>query len=260
MPVKSRLVSNDWSRFCGLLERTLRSITNQTSNAYRVVVVCHEIPDIAFQHPKVQYLSVDYEPPMFESGNYKFKSDPGEDDKARKILAGLQFCDVMKSDYVMAVDSDDLISNRIVDFVEKNKSESKPGWYVKQGFMMHEGSRKLILIKKNFNERCGTCQIIRPTLVNDLIEKSPGYFLNHKRIVISENQVLKPLPIRAAIYNVGNGENLYASTRQIRNLSRKSVLSIKGISDIFKKLRKFQFHILTRKHKLEFGLLINSSS
>ena len=60
VPVKSSRVSKSWDLFSNLFERTLKSITNQTSDNFRVVVICHEKPITDFEHPNVEYIHVDF--------------------------------------------------------------------------------------------------------------------------------------------------------------------------------------------------------
>ncbi len=64
IPVKSEKVSGSWDQFSRLFERTLKSVSGQTSDAFRIVVVCHEKPDIAFDHPSIEYIHVDFAPPV----------------------------------------------------------------------------------------------------------------------------------------------------------------------------------------------------
>jgi hypothetical protein len=60
VPIKSRKIANSWTLVSQLAERTLRSICNQTSSNFRVVVVCNEKPDIQFEHPHIDYIQVDF--------------------------------------------------------------------------------------------------------------------------------------------------------------------------------------------------------
>ena len=44
--LKSKAVASDWIRVCELFESTLRSAYNQTDPDFRIIVVCHERPDL----------------------------------------------------------------------------------------------------------------------------------------------------------------------------------------------------------------------
>lgn len=68
IPIKSPKVATSWSGVCQLFERTLRSVCNQTSSDFRVVVVCNEIPQIEFNHSSVEYLKVDFPVPKLTYG------------------------------------------------------------------------------------------------------------------------------------------------------------------------------------------------
>src|SRR5690606_1555588 len=101
IPVKSKKVSNSWGYFSKLFERTLKSICNQTSNKFRVVVVCHEKPDTDFEHPNLEFIHVDFEPPLLNPDTKDKHDGLKEEDKARKILAGLDYIKKYDQDYVM---------------------------------------------------------------------------------------------------------------------------------------------------------------
>ena len=260
VPVRSKSVTNDWKRYCSLLERTLKSITNQTSDGYRVVVVCHEIPDNPYMHSKIHYLQVDFKPPVFELGNYLLTGDPGEHDKARKLLAAMELEEVRSSDYVMSVDSDDLISNQLAAFVEQNKSKNKAGWYFKAGYFYLEGRKYLILNKRTFNTLCGTCIIVKPKFFSYLIDTDPTLYYRHRRIELNSQLNLVPLPFPGAIYSMANGENHAMSKNRINNLvSSKSGIMDK-LKSIIRKIRKYRFQLITPGFRRKFGLYALNSN
>jgi len=57
IPLKSPQAAKSWSQVSKLFERCVKSICNQTSPDFRVLVVC-EKPDIKFSHPHILYLEV----------------------------------------------------------------------------------------------------------------------------------------------------------------------------------------------------------
>lgn len=86
IPVKSERVSSNWSKFCRLFERTLISVCNQTDTNFKVIVVCHEIPQIEFKHNNVCYLHADFEPPIpRQSESNESITKRREIDKGEKI-------------------------------------------------------------------------------------------------------------------------------------------------------------------------------
>ena len=90
IPVKSPLISSDWSLCSRLFERCVKSVCNQTSVNFRVVVVCNEKPQTTFGSPHVEYLTVDFPPPISEKVSPLIGLEsPKEADKANKILVGI---------------------------------------------------------------------------------------------------------------------------------------------------------------------------
>jgi hypothetical protein len=62
IPLKSARVSNSWERVTQLFERCVKSVCNQTSPNFHVIVVCHEKPKIEFTHSHLTYITVDFSP------------------------------------------------------------------------------------------------------------------------------------------------------------------------------------------------------
>ena len=151
IPLRSPKVSKSWELVCKLLERTLKSECNQTSPDFRVIVVCHEKPQIEFNHPNVTYLEVDFPVP---AQDYKSKSL----DKGRKILWGLFHGRQFNPSHTMIVDADDCVSKNIAELVNQNPQSN--GWFVNQGYVYQTGSKFIYLRRKAFNKLCGTSNIV----------------------------------------------------------------------------------------------------
>jgi hypothetical protein len=132
-----------------------------------VVVVCNQRPTIAFEHPHVHYLEVDFPPPLLDPEEtlgqgyeYSHSQDIARKnaDKARKIWAGLDYAQRFAPTHAMMVDADDCVSCRLAEFVDNHAGGQ--GWYFKTGYFHTEGSRFLFLNRQNFNVVCGTSVII----------------------------------------------------------------------------------------------------
>jgi hypothetical protein len=197
---------------------------------------------------------VEFDPPIINSENYQYRSDLREADKSRKILEALQFHRVADSDFVMVVDSDDLISNQLAEFVSKSKGDSDVGWYARSGFLFWERSNFLLLLRKEFHLRCGTCQIIRPDLLSKQFDTNAGLFFDHKNIEITPGQSLKALPFSGVIYSMANGENMYMSEEQIRTLNKITGKLIGVFQWITRKSVKYFPYFITSRIRKEFGL------
>lgn len=210
VPLKSSKISKSWDQVCKLFERCVKSVCNQTSSDFRVIVVCNEKPQTQFEHAHLQYVEVDFPVPDKNISAMTL-------DRGRKVLLGLQMAQEFNPSHAMVVDADDCVSKYLAEFVNQNTQHN--GWYVNKGYIYKDGSRFVYLKKKNFNHICGTCNIIRYDLYDlfenledkysDLILKYHG---GHKYILetlIHKGVWIEPLPFAGAAYIVENGENYY---------------------------------------------------
>ncbi|MBC2839279.1 oligosaccharide flippase family protein [Robiginitalea sp. SC105] len=255
VPVKSTMVTHSWSHFSALFERSLKSILNQTSANFRVVVICHEKPDTTIEHPNVHYLHVDFNPPALLNDNQEVHWSLKEQDKCKKILAGIEFVNENPTPFVMVTDADDCISNRVVEIVEKHSSPEVQGWYFKKGWIYQEGSGIIYLNINNFSTICGSGIIIRPELIEDLIIRHPNLHYAHEKKALNSGQELLPFPIPGTVYSIINGENHYMSSAKVRErIYSKNRTGLARIQGLFKKLNDNRFRILNTKIRKEFGL------
>lgn len=248
VPLKSSQVSQSWEQVSRLFERTLKSVFNQTSADFRVIVVCHEKPQIVFTHPRVTYIEVDFPPP---EPDYKSKSL----DKGRKILWGLVHAKQFSPSHIMIVDADDCVSKHLAEFVNQNQESN--GWFVNQGYVYQTGTKLVYLRRKAFNKLCGTSNIIRYSLLRlppDVNQDYPefNYFYdNHKDLETAlekQGNPLAPLPFIGSVYIVGNQENIYLHNSSLFLEQNKN----KGI--IWKIKYFLNFRLLTKSIREEFGL------
>ena len=254
IPVKSKQVSKDWSLVCKLFERTLRSVCNQTSSEFKVIVVCHELPDINFTHPHVTYFQVNFDIP---DEDYLSK----EKDKMHKMLVGLNIVQDFAPSHIMFVDADDCISKKIAQFVIENYSFN--GWFLNSGYEYREDIKSLIVRNKNFHIRTNTSHIIKNKLLEPYINMNINdikpencilYHIDTAKILKNQGNPLVALPFKGAVYITDNGENMWWSQDNILSKSSKSKLN-KMIISLAKKL--YQFTItrpLTTSISEEFGI------
>lgn len=254
IPVKSAQVTGSWSQFSKLVERTLKSVTNQTSQNFKVVVVCHEKPEVDFDHPSIEYVQVDFEVPDLKSAPKEKHDGLKEQDKSNKILAGVKHAEKFNSDYLMVVDADDCISNKIVAFIDDNKHKNGVGWYINKGYFYKEGGKMISLNRENFNTLCGTCIIVRPDYMNNIFHNRPHLLYVHQTMEFDDGQKLEKLPFPGAVYSMMNGENHYMSGGQISKLASGILFKWSNLKNIFKKFRRYRLKTLNTKIKNEFGL------
>lgn len=260
IPVKSAKISNSWSLTSQLFERCLRSVCNQTSAPFRVVVVCNERPETSFTHPQVDYVEVDFPPPVAdpnkETTGYEYgrSAEIGRKnaDKARRILTAFEHAQRYAPTHAMVVDADDCVSRRLAAFVAAHPAS--PGWYLKKGYMYPEGSRFLYFNVRNFNVICGTSVIFawpqRHLLVRD------GVYYNHTFDSPPPGTLLTPLPFPGAVYSMANGDNIYmnAETKGQIHGSLFKMLFSKSIVTLVQKVMKYRPVLMSNGLRQEFGV------
>ncbi len=253
VPVKSSQLASDWALFSNLFERTLKSICNQKNQDFRVVVACHELPEITYENDKVEFLSVDFDRPKLVEDDWHKNRQLKEADKANKILFGYKKAQSYNPDYVMVVDADDCISNRITEFVSK-QDKTAPGWYISRGYYYKEGTNYLLLNRKTFNNLCGSCIIIRTDLFEQLLTRDPWLYYYHELKELADGNSLKPLPFAGALYSMINGENHFMTAEHsVKLVNEPKVLKANFISTLFKRLMKYRIWLITKSFKKEFN-------
>ena len=244
VPIKPKRFSKDWNYDNQLLERTARSICAQTSDQFKLIIVYNEKPTISFEHKNIIYVHYPFPPVSvneiedFESYvMHHYSKEYGERmmDKGKKIHYGCKIAIEVGCKYIMGVDSDDLIHNKIAEFVEANRHDNAAGWRIKKGYIYEENS--LILVKKfdiqNIN---GSTHIIR----NDLItipDFSSNLFWDYNlfeahgytftRLKDFHNESLADYPFFGLIYIVhkNNYSNILRLTKvlSLKNIIKKII-------------------------------------
>ena len=255
IPVKSSAISPSWQRFVKLFERCVRSVCQQTDQDFKVVVVCHEIPEIEFKHPNIYYHQVDFPPPITEKeSGIKLTNSPREADKAKKILAGIEFGSQFNYSHAMVVDADDCISNHLVSFVKKNSAE--PGWYFYSGYIYKEGSGFIYKKLKGFNGICGTCLIVKTAHLKEVV--TADLYFRHSKTKLDTGIRLKMLPFIGSIYTINNGENHFMTENTIKYLKSGATLRKNSYSDkiirLMQKAFTYRIWFVTNSVKSKFGL------
>jgi hypothetical protein len=256
IPVKSREITKSWDLLSRLLERTLKSICNQTSPYFQAVVVCNQKPNIRFMHPNIHYVEVDFPAPQPISQDSQ--AMVGYDhirsldianknaDKSRKILTGINFAAKLNPSHIMVVDADDCVSCRLAEFVHQNPSHD--GWVMRKGYMYREGSKILYVNIKRFNHVSGTSVIIKNELHQALFENPEFYFCSFESLPDINMQAL---PFVGALYSMLNGENILMSNQTFTQM-RGQILS--SIPALFQKLFRYRIRFLNESIIKEFGL------
>jgi cellulose synthase/poly-beta-1,6-N-acetylglucosamine synthase-like glycosyltransferase len=210
-------LANSWEHVSKLFERCLKSVCNQTSSNFRVMVVCNERPKINFSHSQITYIEVNFPLPCstFEAKTL---------DRGHKVLIGIIWVQKIKYSHVMAVDADDCVSKHLAKFVEQNSHCN--GWFINKGYIYQDGSQLIYSKPKKFHIVCGTCNIIKLDLYDtfsDLKREKKGliqkYYGGNKYILEKlgeQGKVIETLPFKGAISIIENGENYAIALLQDR--------------------------------------------
>lgn len=262
VPIKSEQVSTNWNVFSVLVDRTLRSICNQTSDNFRVIAVCHEIPGVEFRHPNLEFLQVNFDPPTDEMiskttpEDYDpkhYRNAAKEADKARKITAGMKAAQEYTPDYIMVVDADDCIHNGLVAFTEQAPDRA-PGWFFKRGYIYNEGSQLIFLNKNTFNELCGTCLIVRSDLAGQLVSGDDLPVFSHELQTLPGGESLEPLPFPGAIYSIGNTENYCSTPEAVKKMNSYPIFSKSFVENALRKMAKYRVKWVSQAFRDQYGL------
>lgn len=217
IPLKSKKVSENWELTSKLLEETILSIRNQSSDAYKVVVVGHEEPVLSQESKSlIDFISCDF---GFRRINHTgeinhYKQIDYILDKNRKLALGLKWLEERSSDYYMVLDADDLIHKDLVSFVVENKHQN--GYIINSGYEFFVNRKKLIK-RQDMANICGSTTIIHknlfalPSEISDNTMASiPWCYLSHSHMESyfkEKGFPLRSIPFPALLYKLAHGQN-----------------------------------------------------
>jgi|688.fasta_scaffold30013_5 hypothetical protein len=243
IPLQSKSASKNWELVCSLFKRTLNSVLSQTCDNYKVIIVCEDLPDNLPEHKNLIVIKN-----KFQEGDLSVSRNRMQN-KWDKVRFGLQHVQCFLPCYVMIVDADDLVSNRIAEFC--NNNSNKNGWYLNNGWLHDEGSNQLYLRRRDFNMMCGTSSIVYLhhddlTSTNSHDEQSCIILkCGHTTIkqgMIKRGTPLSQLPFIGSVYILGTGEN-------------DSGFSLKSWDSIKVRIKKLlSYRYLSKKIRNEFSL------
>jgi hypothetical protein len=144
VPFKRRECCSDWSVASQLCSRAISSML-ATQCAVKVVLVCNEPPDRLPLDSRLVVKPVATAMPRTRQEMME--------DKYFKLKVGLTLAREFTPTWLMRADADDLISRRLVPFVERQRSYG--AWYSETGWVHRYGSQWVIK-QRNFHLLCGT--------------------------------------------------------------------------------------------------------
>jgi len=215
IPVRHQDNAKDWSRLKANLSQTLASISNQSTGAWRGLVVANEGADLPPLPKQVEAVRVTFPPNLLHDKGTATQEEFYEAfriDKGRRVLAAMVAAE--KTSHFMIVDDDDLVSCRLAEFVGRNPSGH--GLVVKQGYIWTDQGSYLYAYP-DLNGLCGSTLIIRSDLYelpatasgwpDERIKKMLGSHRQVGQHLAQAGTPLVPLPFPGAVYRIGHAGN-----------------------------------------------------
>jgi hypothetical protein len=218
IPLKARAVSKNWDWTVRDFNRTLASIYNQTNPNFRILVGCHDIPELLIPtDERLEFLNVDTPLNSARNEGALFQ------DRSTKLQRMAEHFREAGGEWFMTLDADDLVSSQLVEFI---LAQSNPnGFIIRRGYVLDQVSRLVAEIphpevfKWPFDKICGSCAIIR-VLARDIetANEDPEnsrlscYIVraNHTELYeksMKDKRPLMPIPSLAVAYVVNTGDN-----------------------------------------------------
>jgi len=247
IPLRSKQSSKNWEQVERLFNATLASVFNQTDPAFRVIVACHEKPELDRTYDdRLSFIQATYPPPMVTSQHLT--------DKFYKKRLLVNQALVSGASYIMFVDADDYISRRIATWVNVHCHVS--GWFIRTGYE-YNISAGTVRVTPNFNHICGTSAILN---ISDLKAPIDTCFTDYERkdeylfdfghnewlemLARSGKPPLDAIPFKGAVYVLNTGENWTNASGQKIGIFRRLYRNVVPGMKPGKKLRQeFALHI-----------------
>jgi len=177
IPFASRKVRSNWRTASTYLQETLCSIRNSASDNYRVVVAGNEEPELEMEFDsKIHFIRLKYSFPLHVDHRVA-----GRLDKLAKIDAAWRYAKSnWRPKYVMKLDADDLISSRLVDWLDHAGTEA--GYLIRHGWFWRSGARYLIHRTEYLDRVCGSSLIIR----SDLADRTGPFLTEVEGVILDE--------------------------------------------------------------------------
>lgn len=221
IPLRDSSTTADWPGVCQLLERTLASAAGQLDPAWRILIAGHSFPEDIRIPSGCEFLPMTFPPPVLDPrASLKEQIFHMRTDKGRKLLHGLARARATSDAYVMFLDADDLVSNRLAGFVASRSGAN--GWYMERGYRLNEPPGTRIFWRHQFYKECGSSYLIRADLAPfpERLDDTRDYTDYHVRRYVTHAYIrenffrrgfpLEPLPFYGAVYTF-NQRNIYAT-------------------------------------------------
>lgn len=204
IPLQGKKSDEQWNMVSSLLQRTLKSIFNQTDDKFTVMIAGHDRPSIAeIDDHRVKWLQAQY--------NKDNEGHKGPQDKHRKRRLTLKEVSKRGGGFVAMLDADDLIRK---DLVETAKYINDPnGYLLVDGYVLDHRKNLMADVNKVFGlpywKVCGSCAVFNFT-PEDIFSNYASSFKSHglwAEQAASANRPLKELPDKMGVYVLNNSVN-----------------------------------------------------
>jgi hypothetical protein len=175
IPLRPKVESADWHSDKVLLNRTIESVLRQTYTNLRVYILYTDAPDLKLNDPRLVYVEFPFGYQSWgdlknrEDLFAKFKSEQKAVrrwDKARKLCYGSKLAKEAGCHYIMALDSDDLLSKHFLAYLFSTADDNKcMGWYLDKGYLYREGAGFLIRVPRFMCGLNGSTHMLHNNLV-----------------------------------------------------------------------------------------------
>ena len=209
IPLRSKETAHNWDKVTDFFNRTLWSVYNQTDPNFKIIMACHDIPELYHEFDdRVEFIRVHAPIPHTKEEMML--------DKGYKVhTIGMRIREY-GGGFTMMVDADDIQSNRIAEYVNKHPNEN--GFLSHNGYYWHVGDDYL---KKGHKFPNGSSTIVKYS-VDDLpseyydkmvpSENTNPHIIRKKhgdipKICDELGRPLSPLPFIASIYVRETGDN-----------------------------------------------------
>jgi FkbM family methyltransferase len=273
IPLRPAISSVNWEVESRLLKQTIGSVLNQSYQGFKIFIIYTDMPLYVEKDSRIQYIQFPFGFKTYDEIDHReellgmFKTKKlvvARWDKARKINYGSKLVIEEKCDYLMSLDSDDLVSNRVLSFCNaQSLGKVTKGWYVEKGYIYNrERKNYLIKVPRDMRFINGSTHILSTDLVTIPDNNSTNWqdynlFTDHgwikDRVKETNGAILEAIPFPAVIYVV-HGSNISKIKREF-GLKLKYIAKriMRGVW-LTKKLRKefnIQFNEETFKNKLQ---------
>ncbi|MEA3413730.1 MAG: hypothetical protein U9R74_19695 [Pseudomonadota bacterium] len=230
IPVIAEEISDNRDLVLANLRKTLASVKNQTSPDWRALIVSQSRPKVDYVEDKIVYVHADFPPARKYAKNARLSAvkravcrRANDLDRVRKIRVAAQALHRFRTDFVMLLEADDLVSNHLCEFVEKNRDAN--GWSIDKGYVWNGKTRYLLRTDK-LTSLSGSSWVVKvfyemlpetiplevePSTLSLVPSGCPFLDNGHRMMKAGMARAGKPLdvlPFHGVIYHSGHGANL----------------------------------------------------